>query len=70
MNTYEQNKLKRDQKLKKRFDELYKDQKKRLDEVWRILSREFFISSTQIQRRLRDYDSQYLNEEENEPKIV
>lgn len=62
-------KMERDERLMKRFNEIYKDQGKRLDLVWSELYKEFFIGKLTIQRRLKAMDENYLIIDELKNKI-
>ena len=52
MNTQAKNKVKRDLQMQKRFNQLYKVERKRIDDVYKILQEEFCLGIDQLQRRL------------------
>jgi hypothetical protein len=64
-----QNKLKRDMAMHNRFKELYGVQKLRLDVVWEQMEKEFFIDRVQIQRRIKELDYKYIQENKARLKI-
>lgn len=56
MSPQAQNKINRDLVFKNRFDYLYNNERKRVDDVWECLSKEFFVDKITLQRRLRSLD--------------
>ncbi len=56
MNRQAINKLKRDYLMRERFNKLYKEDRKRIDDVYVTLEDEFCIDKEQIQRRINELD--------------
>ena len=57
--TLQANKAKRDSKMHARFEQLYKLERKRIDDVYELLADEFDMSNAQVRRRLQNFKPGY-----------